>query len=75
MTEKLASPFAGRSEVYNRGLAKMKRLSELKVAQNWSDHELDIAISIVEETLPMSLHVLGAPRPTSEDSFAELTAL
>lgn len=48
-----------RTERYQRALAMTNRIYELKDAHGWSQHETDIAVSLMDEQVPMTLHSVG----------------
>ncbi|GJJ13069.1 hypothetical protein Clacol_007318 [Clathrus columnatus] len=51
--------YMGRKDRYINGLAIYKRLVELKEQHQWSDAELDIALSLSEEGTGFGLHSMG----------------
>ena len=48
-----------RSELYKRGLAITKRLSELREIHSWSPEEFSVVLSLLDEIVPMSMHNIG----------------
>ena len=49
-----------RSQLYERALTIMNRLYELKEAHQWSAEETNLAFKVLDEHLPLSLHMAGA---------------
>ncbi|CAK5263611.1 unnamed protein product [Mycena citricolor] len=54
--DKTQRPFLTRKELYTRGQALTNRLYELKEAHHWSDEEATIAVSVLDDALPIALH-------------------
>ena len=48
-----------RTELFMRGQAMTRRLHELQNNLNWSDDDLRRSLSILDETLPLTLHFQG----------------
>jgi acyl-CoA oxidase len=49
-----------RTERYNRGLSMTNRVYELQEFHKWSDKQTATAFASLDETLPISLHNIGA---------------
>jgi len=45
-----------RTEKYQRGLRMMNRIFELERIHNWSKEEYEIAVSVLDDPLPLNLH-------------------
>lgn len=48
-----------RTEQFKRGLAMVKRLSELRYERGWSEKEAELALDLCDEALPTKLHSMG----------------
>ena len=57
--DKSRIPFLTRTELYNRALAMTNRLHELQAVNKWSAEEANIAFKVVDEPLPIALHMAG----------------
>ncbi|RPD77314.1 acyl-CoA oxidase [Lentinus tigrinus ALCF2SS1-7] len=55
--EKSARSFLTRSQMYYRALAMTNRLHELQEIHHWSPEEVNIAFKLVDEPLPINLHM------------------
>lgn len=51
--------FMTRSDRYKRALAMTNRVIELKDIHKWSTWEYNIAMSLIDELIPMALHAFG----------------
>ncbi|KAJ7769564.1 peroxisomal oxidase [Mycena maculata] len=54
--DKTQRTFATRKELYIRGQALTNRIFELQGILNWSPEDVNIALSVLDETLPIGLH-------------------
>jgi len=64
-TDPLYREFLGRTEKYERGLALTNRIYELQANHGWSEQQTKLAISILDETLSISLHNVGESNITN----------
>ena len=48
-----------RTQLYERALAITNRLHELQAVNKWSAEEANIAFKVVDEPLPIALHMAG----------------
>ena len=48
-----------RSEMYYRALAMTNRLHELQALHHWSSEEASVAFKLIDEPLPIGLHMAG----------------
>ncbi|KAI0702796.1 acyl-CoA oxidase [Cerioporus squamosus] len=55
--EKSSRSFLTRSELYHRALAMTNRLHELQELHKWSPEEASIAFRLIDEPLPIGLHL------------------
>ena len=53
-------PFMTRTQLYNGALAIMNRLHEMKELHRWSQEESNMAFKILDEGLPIALHMAGS---------------
>ena len=51
--------FMTRSEMYYRALAMTNRLHELQELHHWSAEEASVAFKLIDEPLPIGLHMAG----------------
>nr|VWP01133.1 60 kDa chaperonin (GroEL protein) (Protein Cpn60) [Ganoderma boninense] len=55
--DKSRRPFLTRTQLYTRGLAMMNRVHELAEKHQWSAEDVALAFGILDEPLPMQLHM------------------
>ncbi|KAI0744477.1 peroxisomal oxidase [Earliella scabrosa] len=55
--DKSRRPFLTRTQLYERALAITNRLHELQAVNKWSAEEANIAFKVVDEPLPIALHM------------------
>ena len=48
-----------RTEIYRRALSMQHRIEELRLIHKWTIRETSLALAIIDEPLPMTLHTIG----------------
>ena len=59
LTHHLIRSFMTRSEMYYRALAMTNRLHELQELHHWSAEEASVAFKLIDEPMPIGLHMAG----------------
>ncbi|KAI0742970.1 acyl-CoA oxidase [Daedaleopsis nitida] len=79
--DKSRKPFLTRTQLYNRGLAIMNRLHELGELHHWSHEESNMAFKILDEGVPIALHmaafepvIRSQGSPELKEKYSELIA-
>ncbi|KAI0331414.1 acyl-CoA oxidase [Cubamyces sp. BRFM 1775] len=79
--DKARRSFLTRTQMYQRALAMTKRLFELKDQHGWTSEEVNLAVKLIDEPLPIVLHnaafepvVSSQGSPELKKQFGELIA-
>ncbi|KAI0659517.1 peroxisomal oxidase [Cubamyces menziesii] len=79
--DKARRSFLTRTQMYQRALAMTKRLFELKDQHDWTSDEVNLAVKLIDEPLPIVLHnaafepvVSSQGSPEIKKQFGELIA-